>query len=84
MKKIKNAQLLFTTHASNLLDLNLMNDQIRVVTKDERGISKIANLSKRDNNRIKNTTVRSRLWATSQYEGSVDVSMEDIEKIIIG
>jgi AAA15 family ATPase/GTPase len=78
----RNAQLVFTTHSTNLLDCNFRRDQINIVTKDEFGVSTVAH-PMRPEGRVKLTNSLSKLWLDNALNEVATITVADLKGILI-
>lgn len=76
-----NAQLIFTTHSTSLIDNNFRRDQINIVTKNELGISSVAH-PERQAARVKSTNSLSKLWLENELNGIGRITVEDLKEIL--
>lgn len=76
-----NAQLIFTTHSTSLIDNNFRRDQINIVIKDEHGISSVAHPS-RPNGRVKLTNSLSKLWLNNELNEIGEITLDDLKEIL--
>ena len=77
-----NAQLIFTTHSTSLIDNKFRRDQINIVTKNEYGVSSVAHPI-RPNGRVKLTNSLSKLWLENELNGVGTITLNDLKEILL-
>lgn len=78
-----NAQAIFTTHNTRLLDENLRVDQIFTVTKNDLGVSSLSPLEESDSKSPRKVHKLSERYIDGLYGGVPDIKFEEIKKIFM-
>jgi len=76
-----NAQLIFTTHSTSLIDNHFRRDQINIVSKNEMGISSVSH-PERQEGRVKSTNSLSKLWLENSLNKISSITIEDLKNIL--